>query len=184
MVGTALLWAAALAIAEPTLVEVQDAAARTAAGSAADDAGRTARLRASHWAPVLRGQLLRRDDGRSRVGELRGYPLREEDAGAAHTWAVTLTWDFAQLVYAHEESQLALAHVHLARVRREAAEKAASVWVERRQTRESLRALSGRARREAALDALRLSAELDALTGGLYREIVAREQAELEVEGP
>ena len=184
MAGTASLCAAALAIVEPTLIEVQAAAARTAAGSAAEDARRTARLRASHWAPVLRGDLLRKDDMRSRVGELRGYPLRQDDAGAAHTWAVTLTWDFAQLLYSREESQLALAHVHLARVRREAAEKAASLWVERRQTREALRSLAGPARREAALDALRLSAELDALTGGLYRDIVAREQAELEVEEP
>ena len=184
MAATALLCAAALAVVEPTLIEVQAAAARTAGGTAAEDARRTARLRASHWAPVLRGELLRKEDVRTRTGELRGYPLRQDDAAAAHTWAITLTWDFAHLVYAHEESQLALAHVHLARVRREAAEKAASLWVERRQTRESLRVLSGAARREAALDALRLSAELDALTGGLYRDIVAREQAELEVEEP
>jgi hypothetical protein len=180
----ALLCAAALTAVEPTLVEVQAAAARTAGGNAAEDARRTARLRASRWAPILRGEFLHKDDVRSRVGELRGYPLRQDDAGAAHTWAVTLIWDFAQLIYAREESQLALAHVHLARARREAAEKAASLWVERRQTRESLRSLSGAARREAALDALRLSAELDALTGGLYRDIVAHEQAELEVEEP
>jgi len=174
--------AAAIALAEPTLLEVQAAAARTAGGAAESDAGRTARLRASHWAPVLRGQLVRKDDVRSRVGELRGYPLRQDDAGAAHTWSVTLTWDFAQVVYAREESQLALAHVHLARVRREAAEKAASLWIERRQKRASLREMSGGARREAALDALRISAELDALTGGLYRDVVAQEQGEIEVE--
>jgi len=182
--GTALLFAAALIAVEPTLIEVQAAAARTAGGSVADDARRTARLRASHWAPVLRGELLRKEDARSRVGELRGYPLRQDDATVAHTWAVTLTWDFAQLVYAREETQLALAHVHLARVRREAAAKTASLWVERRQTRESLRLLSGAARREAALDALRLAAELDALTGGLYRDIVATEQAALELGEP
>jgi hypothetical protein len=184
VIGIALLCAAMLGAAEPTLLEVQAAAARTAAGVAADDAKRTDRLRASHWAPGLRAELLRKEDVRSRVGEVRGYPLRQDDAGAAHTWSVTLTWDFAQLVYSREESQLALSHVHLARVRREAAEKAASAWVERRQKRASLRDLSGPARRETALDALRLSAELDALTGGLYREIIAREQAELESEEP
>lgn len=185
VLGIAFLCAAAVAaLAEPTLLEVQAAAAFTAAGTAAVDAARTARLRASHWAPVLRGQFLRRDDLRTRAGEYRGYPLRQEDAGAAHTWAVTLTWDFAQLVYSREESQLALAQVHLARVRREAAEKAASLWTERRQKRTSLRELVGAARREAAIDSLRISAELDALTGGLYRDIVAREQAEIEVEEP
>jgi hypothetical protein len=184
VVGIVFLCAAAVALAEPTLLEAQAAAARTAAGSASSDADRSARLRASHWAPALRGQLLRRDDVRSRAGEYRGYPIRQDDAAAAHTWAITLTWDFAQLLYAREESQLALAHVHLARVRREAAEKAASLWIERREKRASLRELSGAARREAVLDALRISAELDALTGGLYRDIVAREEAEIEVEAP
>jgi hypothetical protein len=176
--------AAAVALGEPTMLEVQAAAARTAGDTAASDAARAARLRASHWAPVLRGGLVRKDDVRSRVGEFRGYPVREDDAAAAHTWTVTLTWDFAQVVYAREESQLALAHVHLARVRREAAEKAASLWIERRQKRASLREVSGAARREAALDSLRICAELDALTGGLYRGAVAREQAEIEVEEP
>jgi len=185
VLGIALFCAAAVvAPVEPTLLEVQAAAALTAAGTAASDADRTARLRASHWAPVLRGQFIRREDLRSRAGEYRGYPLRQDDTGAAHTWAVTLTWDFAQLVYSREESQLALAQVHLARVRREAAEKAASLWTERRQKRTSLRELTGAARREAAIDSLRISAELDALTGGLYRDIVVREQAEIEVEEP
>lgn len=179
-----MLSAAAVALAEPTLLDAQAAAARIAGGSASSDASRTARLRASHWAPVLRAGLIRKEDARSRTGEFRGYPVLEEDAAAAHTWAVTLTWDFAQLVYSREESQLALAHVHLARVRREAAEKAAALWVERRQKRASLREMSGPARREAALEALRVTAELDALTGGLYRDIVAREEAEIEVEGP
>jgi hypothetical protein len=184
VLGIGLLCAAAVAAPEPTLLEVQAAAARTAADTAAADANRTARLRASHWAPVVRGELVRKDDLRSRVGEYRGYPLRQDDAGAAHTWAVTLTWDFAQLVYSREESQLALAHVHLARVRREAAEKAAALWIERRQKRASLRGLTGATHREAALEALRVCAELDALTGGLYRDILAREEAEIDVEAP
>ena len=173
----ALLCAAA-ALAEPALLDAQAAAQRTAGGTAADDGARTARLRRSHWAPVVRAELLRRDDLRNRVGELRGYPLRQDDAGVANTWSITVTWDFAQLVYSREESQLALAHVHLARVRREAAEKAAALWVERRQRRASLPALSGAARNEAALELLRVTAELDAVTGGLYRELLSRQEAE------
>ena len=133
---------------------------------------------------MLRAQFLRRDDLRTRLGELRGYPLWQDDAGAANTWSVTLTWDFAQLVYGREESQLALAHVHLARVRREAADRAAALWVERRQKRASMQALSGAAWREAALELLRATAELDAVTGGLYRDLVGREEAELTGEGP
>jgi len=181
VIAIALLCAATAG--EPGLVEAQAAAQRTAGGSAAEDAARTARLRRSHWAPVLRGQLLRRDDLRDRAGELRGYPLVQQDSAVANTWSITLTWDFAQLLYAREESQLALAHVHLARVRREAADRAAELWVERRQKRASLTSLSGAARREAALELLRLTAELDAVTGGLYRELLAREEAELAGEG-
>jgi hypothetical protein len=173
----ALLCAAA-ALAEPALLDAQAAAQRAAGGTAAEDGARTARLRRSHWAPVVRAELLRRDDLRNRVGELRGYPLRQDDAGVANTWSITVTWDFAQLVYSREESQLALAHVHLARVRREAAEKAAALWVERRQRCASLPALSGGARTEAALELLRVTAELDAVTGGLYRELLSRQEAE------
>ena len=55
--------------------------------------------------------------------------------------------------------------------------------MERRQKRASLASLSGAARREAALELLRLTAELDAVTGGLYRELLAREEAELAGEG-
>jgi hypothetical protein len=180
--GIAVL-CAAFALLEPGLPEAQAAAQRTAGGSAPDDAARTKRLRRSPWAPVLRGEVLRRDDLRERTGELRGYALRQQDSGAAHTWSVTLTWDFAQLVYAREESQLALAHVHLARVRREAADRAAALWVERRQKRASMDALSGAAWREAALELLRVTAELDAVTGGLYRDLLAREEADLAGEG-
>ena len=115
---------------------------------------------------------------------LRRLELAWHASGAANTWSVTLTWDFAQLVYGREESQLALAHVHLARVRREAADRAAALWVERRQKRASMQALSGAAWREAALELLRATAELDAVTGGLYRDLVGREEAELTGEGP
>ena len=182
VIGIALLCAAAAA-AEPGLPEAQAAAQRAAGGSASEDAARAARLRRSHWAPVLRAQFIRRDDARDRVGELRGYPLAQQDWIAANTWSVTLTWDFGQLVYAREESQLALAHVHLARVRREAADRAAELWVERKQKRASLAALAPAARREAKLELIRVTAELDAVTAGLYREILEREEAELAGEG-
>lgn len=186
MTGIALLCAAAAAgiPADPGLLESQAAAARLAGGAAAEDEGRTTRLRRSHWAPVVRGEVLRRDELRNRAGELRGYPLRQDDAALTNTWSITLTWDFAQLVYAREESQLALAHVHLARVRRQAAERAAELWVERRQRRASIGTLTGSARREAALELLRVTAELDALTGGLYREVLRRDEAELGGEAP
>jgi uncharacterized protein YjiS (DUF1127 family) len=165
--------------AEPTLVEVQAAAARHAAGEASDDVSRTSRLRASRLAPMLRGELIGKTDDRTRRGEYRLAPLREDNVSDARTWGIVLTWDLAQLVYSREEGQLALAHQHLARVRREAASQAAKLWIERRQKCAALQRLSGQMRREADLDLLRTTAELDALTGGLYREAVAEAEERL-----
>jgi len=45
-----------------------------------------------------------------------------------------------------------------------------------------LQRLSAPLRREAYLDLLRITAELDALTGGLYREALAETEAHLEEE--
>ena len=46
----------------------------------------------------------------------------------------------------------------------------------------ALQKLSGPLRREAYLDLLRITAELDALTGGLYREALAEAEGQLEEE--
>jgi hypothetical protein len=176
--------AAVAALVEPSLEQAQAAAARRAAGEVAADASRTDRVRRAHWAPVVRGELISRSDERARRGEYRLAPVFEDDRAAARTWRVTVTWDLAQVVYAREESQLALAHQHLARVRREAADRAAALWIERRRKREALAAVSGAARREALFDLLRATAELDALTGGAYREQLAEEEGRLAAERP
>jgi hypothetical protein len=171
--------ATAASASEPTLLEVQAAAARHAAGDQADDADRTSRLRASHLAPTVRGEVLGRTDERTRSGEYRLAPLREDDASEGRTWGIVVTWDLAQLVYSREEGQLALAHQHLARVRREASIEAAKLWIERRQKCAALAKLGGPLRREAFLDLLRITAELDALTGGLYREALQESEERL-----
>jgi hypothetical protein len=163
---------------EPGLAETADAAARVAGGIAADDFSREARARSAHWMPQLRSQALLRDDERSRNGEFRLAPVREQDLAAGHAWTFMLAWDFSQVVYAREESQLALAHAQLARVRREAADRAAQIWIDRRQ--QQARWLSfppGATRAEACFAELRLTAELDALTAGLFRDALAREEA-------
>ncbi len=178
------MWAALAAppsgaedFSQPRLAEVQAAAARKAAADAADDASRTSRARNAHWAPVVRGQAGWKDDVRSRRGEFRLAPLIEDDTGAARAWAVTVIWDFSQVIYAREESQVALAHSHLARLRREAAERAGVLWVDRVRARVALAGIPpGPRRLEAQLEMLRLTAELDALTGGLFRDALAREE--------
>jgi hypothetical protein len=93
---------------------------------------------------------------------------------------LTLTWDLSQVIFAREETQLALAHIQLARVRRDAADRAAQLWIERRQAQ----ALWIAARtRESCLALLRATAGLVALTGGLFRDAAAREEAACVGEG-
>ena len=163
---------------EPGLGETAAAAARAAGGEAADDFSRESRARSAHWLPQLRTQALVRDDEKSRNGEYRLAPLHEQDLGAGHAWSVLLAWDFSQVVYAREESQLALAHAQLARARREAADKAAQLWIDRRVQRARWLSLSpGALRAEACFAELRLTAELDALTAGLFRDALSREEA-------
>ncbi len=163
---------------EPGLLEVQEAAARAAGGSAAEDASRARRARLAHWAPLVRGQAQVHDDEKSRNGEFRLAPLHERDLGVGHAWAVILSWDLPQVIYARDETQLALAHAHLARVRREAAEKAAQVFLERRRARAHWLSLpKGEARAAACSAGLQLTAQLDALTAGLFHDAVATDEA-------
>src|SRR5256885_14074419 len=95
--------AAAARASEPTLVEAQAAAARHAAGTAADDADRTSRLRASRLAPTVRGELLGKADERTRRGEYRLAPLRGDDAPEGRHWGVVVTLGFSQLVSCRDE---------------------------------------------------------------------------------
>ncbi|HZX96512.1 MAG TPA: hypothetical protein VFE90_18485 [Myxococcales bacterium] len=169
-----LLAAAAGEAPEPSLPDAQEAAARAAGGSEAQDAARLARARSAHWAPQLRAQGGGREDEKLRAGEYRLAPIREQDVGAGRTWSLMLTWDFSQVLFAREETQLALAHAHLARLRREAAEKAAELWIERQQARAVW--LASRTR-EACQSMLQLTAQLDAVTAGLFQEAVEREAA-------
>ena len=173
MLVALVLAAAAAGPAEPGLLQTQEAAARVAGGPSSDDASRTVRVRNAHWLPQLRGQLSGREDERSRLGEFRLAPLRENDLGSGRAWTVMLTWDFSQVVYAREESQLALAHAQLARLRKEAQAESARLWIERRQARGRW---DSSHRPEACAALLRLTAELDAITGGLFRDALAAEE--------
>ena len=167
------LLAAPAGESEPGLLQTQEAAAKLAGGQSAADDGRVARARAAHWAPQLRAQASGREDEKTRAGEFRLAPLLEHDFAAGRGWFVALTWDFSQLIFAREETQLALAHAQLARARRDAAERAAQLWIERQKAR-ALWTAGGT--RESCFALLRATAALVALTG-LFREAVAREEA-------
>jgi hypothetical protein len=131
---------------------------------------------------MLRLQAGLRDDERTRRGEVRLAPLVENDLGKSRIWAIVAQWDLAQLVYSRDEGQLALAHVHLARVRQKAAETAARLYEERWRRRVFLRLHADAPPGElvdALLGLLRATAGLDALTGGLYREQLAQVEGDL-----
>jgi hypothetical protein len=176
-----------IAVAEPglpSLIETQEAAAQLAAGLAAEDASRESRARAAHWAPQLRGQGGAHTSDENRTGQRYNAPLIEEDIGTGTTWSVLLSWDFAQVLFAREETQLALAHAHLARIRRDARDKAAELWIDRKRGLALCAAMPPGAQRAAAcFSALRLTAQLDALTGGLFREALAKEETACVREG-
>ena len=175
------LLASAAVPTEPGLLETQEAAARVAGGSEALDAARLARARAAHWLPQLRAQTTVREDEKSRAGEFRLAPLLEQDVAYGRILLVALTWDFSQLIFAREETQLALAAVQLARARRDAAERAAQLWIERRRARVHWLS-SGTA--DACLALLRLTAALAAITGGLFRDAVQGEEAACAAQSP
>lgn len=173
-----------LAALDPGLPETQEAAARMAAGAVAQDHSRESRARVAHWAPQLHAQANLRTSDQNRAGVRYGSPLLEEDAGAAQSWSVVLAWDFSQVVFAKEETQLAVAEARLAQLRREARLRAAELWVDRQ--RELLRlaaAPPGPGRTAICLSALHLTAELDAFTGGLFRAAVEREEDACASEG-
>ena len=157
---------------EPGLLETQEAAAKLAAGTLLADEARLSRARRAHWAPQLRAQASAREDEKTRAGEFRLAPLLEQDAASGRAWFVALTWDFSQLIFAREETQLALAHLQLARARRDAAERAAQLWIERQKARAAWHT-SGT--RDSCLALLRATAALVALTG-LFRDAAAREE--------
>ena len=166
---------------EPSVGEVQQAAARLAGGEAGEDASRTSRARAAHWAPVLHALVGRKDDAHVRDGQFRDAPVHLNDSGNSISWGISATWDLPQTIYSRDEAQLSHARLHLAKARLQAATEAARLFLDRR---EKLRALSGlpagqvAARARLLLEILRLTADLDARTGGLFHDALENEAAE------
>ena len=160
---------------EPTLAEVMAAAARVAAGTAEDDESRLSRARLAHWAPQLRAQAGRAQSEAARAGLQSGAQLHWDQQGQVDTWQVAATWDLAQVIYDRDEGQLALSRANLARRRHEVSLEAADRYLERQRLVNA--AGAGPRDLAAALLLLRCTAALDALTGGLFADALARAQA-------
>jgi hypothetical protein len=161
---------AALAAGEPTVAEVQDAAARTADREApeAEGFGRRARLAALLPRLTVEG---RRDERSYRVTGLQASgEVDYQHLAPGSALLVRATWDLGELVAAKGELGAAAASEARARRRVEAVRRATALYFDRRRGQLALLLAppeDARVRAEAELALEALGAELDALTGGL-----------------
>jgi hypothetical protein len=161
---------ALLAAGEPSIAEIQDAAARTADRQVPEAEGFASRARLAALLPRLTAEV-RRDERSYRVVGLQSsgeVDYRHLSPGSA--FLLRATWDLGELVAARGE--LAAAGLAEARARRraDAVRRATAAFYQRRRGQLALLLAppeGALARAEAELEVERLAAELDALTGGL-----------------
>ncbi|HZZ85798.1 MAG TPA: hypothetical protein VFE30_14750 [Anaeromyxobacteraceae bacterium] len=152
---------------EPPIDSVQRAAARSLPGDAETAESWSGRARVAALLPQLSAEY--RHDERG-----RWYGVGSEDllrSAPGDSISVRATWSLARLVFSPDEPRAALAAAELSRRRQERVERATRLYFHRRRLRLSL-ALSPpdepRARAELSVEIDEVTAELDALTGGLF----------------
>jgi hypothetical protein len=160
---------ARITVSEPTVEEVQAAAARHAESATPDPAELARRRRLSALLPRLTAEVRHEErdyrvvgmQGTSEVDYLRSSP--------GTSIALHATWELGDLVATTGEAAAAAAALARATRRDEAIRKATALFFERRHRLLALLADppgDARARVEAELELARVTAELDALTGG------------------
>ncbi len=168
---------AAISSEGPSIEAVQAAAARQSERGLGGAAGFARRSRLAALLPRITAEV-RREERSYRVVGLQGSGevdyLRLAPGSAV---LVRASWDLGELVAARGEIAASSAAGEAARRRAEATRRATALFYERR--RALLRLLleppeSARARGEAEIDVDRMTAELDALTGGLFTRGGAR----------
>jgi hypothetical protein len=162
---------AVVAAGDPPVAEVQAAAARQAEGEGPVIEGFPGRSRLAALLPRLSVEY-RRDERSYRVVGLQGSG--EVDylrLAPGNAFQVRATWDLGALVAAKGELAAASAAASRAARREGAARRATALFFERRRAMLALLLAppaGALARAEAELAVDRLTAELDALTGGLF----------------
>ncbi len=163
---------AALAAGEPTIAAVQAAAVREVERSA-PASGFARRSRLAALLPRLTAEY-RHDERSYRVVGLQGSGEVDYLRLAPGTaFALRATWDLGGLVAARGEISSASESAERARRRSEAVKRATALFFDRRRALVVLLLdppLEPRARAEAELEVDRMTAELDALTGGIFAE--------------
>jgi hypothetical protein len=164
---------ARIAAGEPSVAAVQSAAARHAEAATPDPAELAKRRRLAAVLPRLTAEV-RHEERAYRVTGLQGTSevdyLRSSPGTSVSLHA---TWELGDLVAATGEAAAAAAALARATRRDEAVRKATALHFERRHRQLALLAdppSDARARVEAELELGRVTAELDALTGGLFME--------------
>jgi hypothetical protein len=159
----------AIAAGEPAIAEVQDAAERAAARAVPEARGFARRARLSALLPRFTAEYRRNENSQRIVGLQGSGEVDYLRLAPGRTIELRATWDLGALVAAPGELSAANAAAERARRCAEAVKRATSVYYERREARLAL-ALAppegALARAEAELRIDRLTAELDALTGG------------------
>lgn len=154
---------------EPPIAAVQAAAARHAEAATPDPVELARRRRLSALLPRITAQV-RHEDNAYRVTGLQG--TGEVDylrSSPGTSYSLHATWELGDLVAASGEAAAAAASLARARRRDDAVRQATALHFERRRRLLALLAdppPDARARLEAELELERVSAELDALTGG------------------
>ncbi len=164
---------ARIAAGEPSVAAVQSAAARHAEAATPDPAELARRRRLAAVLPRLTAEV-RHEERAYRVTGLQGASevdyLRSSPGTSVSLHA---TWELGDLVAATGEAAASAAALARATRRDEAVRKATALHFERRHRQLALLAdppSDARARVEAELELGRVTAELDALTGGLFLE--------------
>jgi hypothetical protein len=161
---------ARLAASEPDILEVQAAAARQAEAATPDPALLARRRRLSALLPRLTAEV-RHEERDYRVAGLQGASEVDYTRSSPGTsFALHATWELGDLIAATGEAAAAAAALARATRRDDAVRKATVLHFERRQRQLALLSdppPDARARAAAELELARVTAELDALTGGL-----------------
>lgn len=167
----ARLLLARLAASDPPVHEVQAAAARRAAASADEAEGWRSRVRLAPLVPKVVAWAKRDDRTQHVVGLTASAEVDYLRIAPGTEVGVRLSWSLDDLVFSEAELRAAEAAAQAARRRLEAAEKATRLYFHRRELLLGLWLSppadpASRAAAELAIDLA--TAELDALTGGMF----------------
>lgn len=165
---------ATVAAREPEVEALQRAAALVVERSSYDLRDYPARSRWAALVPHLTAEYRHEEEANRVVGQQTSGEVDYLRLAPSNTLLVRATWDLPSAVASSGELQAASQLAARAQRRAEAVEKVTKLFFERRKLRATLLIappVDPVARVQAEVEIARLSAEIDALTGGKSREV-------------